>query len=222
MGSVAAGEAWPRTALGSGPLPAEVGSTGLLARADWVTSLHSFPVTLPLVEMVKDLNDAWRDCLVGYASSPRMLAEQTARGRLDDAFTHSPGIRIHSIVFRSPLTRCRSITAYQVCQTPRGAEIAVIAAEPFDREALEREIEAGLAGVGLPRPRVTMQERETIPRTSGGQKLRRFVPLPDRGLLCRWRPGSSLAYSLISVDRREVGHGVGDHLNQSQCLWREG
>ena len=277
--------------------------SGLLARADWITSLHSFPVTLPLAEIVRGLNDAQPDCLVGYASSLRMLAEEAlagrlrakprlvlsggepltleeaqtlkiawgasifdcygstevgilamnggstaglylnddlaiiepvdaqgravepgersaslyvtplrhrslpllryelgdevallaepcpeglafrridhVQGRLDDVFTYSPGIRVHPIVFRSPLTRCRSITAYQVCQTPHGADIAVIAAEPFDREALEREIEAGLVGVGLPRPRVTIEERETIPRTSGGQKLRRFVPLPD-------------------------------------------
>jgi phenylacetate-coenzyme A ligase PaaK-like adenylate-forming protein len=279
--------------------------SGLLAKADWITSLHLFPVTLPLVEIVKGLNEARPDCLVGYASSLRMLAEETlagrlrakpkprlvisggepltleesqtlkiawgasifdcygstevgvlavnggstaglylnddlaivepvdaqgravepgersaklyvtplrhrslpllryelgdevallaepcpeglafrridhVQGRLDDVFTYSPGICIHPIVFRSPLTRCRSITAYQVRQTPRGADIAVIAAEPFDREALEREIEAGLAGVGLPRPRVTIEERETIPRTSGGQKLRRFVALPD-------------------------------------------
>jgi hypothetical protein len=53
----------------------------------------------------------------------------------------------------------------------------VVAAGSFDREALLREIEAGLAGVGLPRPCVTIEQVEGIPRTSGGQKLKRFVPL---------------------------------------------
>jgi phenylacetate-coenzyme A ligase PaaK-like adenylate-forming protein len=275
--------------------------TGLLGRTEWVQSFHSFPVTLPLDEIVKGLNDIHPDGLLGYASSLRMLAEETLAGRLqakprlilsggepltledsqllkiawgatvfdcygstevgilamnggstaglylsddiaiiepvdlqgravepgersaklyvtplarrtlpllryelgdevtllsepcpegisfrriehiqgrhDDIFTYPPDIRVHPIVFRSPLTRCRSITAYQVRQTPRGADIAVVAAGSFDREALLREIEAGLAGVGLPRPCVTIEQVEEIPRTSGGQKLKRFVPL---------------------------------------------
>jgi phenylacetate-coenzyme A ligase PaaK-like adenylate-forming protein len=277
--------------------------SGLLGRAEWISSFHLLPVTLPIAEIVKGLNHLQPDCLIGYASSLRMLAQETLasrlqvkprlvisagepltleesqtlkiawgasifdcygtteagilamnggstvglylsddtaivepvdaqgcaveagersaklyvtplrhrtvpllryeledevtllaepcpeglsfrridhiQGRLDDIFTYSPGIRVHPIVFRSPLTRCRPITAYQVRQTPRGADIAAIAAEPFDQGALVQEIEAGLARIGLPRPRVTIDEVETIPRTPGAQKLRRFVPLPD-------------------------------------------
>jgi len=279
--------------------------TGLLARTEWVKSFHSFPVTLPLAEIVKGLNEVRPDCLLGYASSLRMLAEETLagrlevkpglvisggepltleesqvlkiawgssvfdcygstevgvlamnggstdglylsddisiiepvdhqgravapgersaklyvtplghrtlpllryevgdevtlrsepcpeglafrriehiQGRLDDIFTYPPDLRVHPIVFRSPLTRCQPITAYQVRQTPSGADIAVLATASFDPEALVREIEAGLAGVGLARPRVMIEQVEAIPRTSGGQKLRRFVPLPDSG-----------------------------------------
>jgi phenylacetate-coenzyme A ligase PaaK-like adenylate-forming protein len=275
--------------------------SGLISKTDWGTSFHSFPVTLPFAEIVKGLNEAQPDFLIGYASSLRMLAEETLagrlpveprlvlsggepltleesqllkiawgasifdcygstevgvlamnggstaglylsddisiiepvdhqgravepgersakayvtplrhrtlpllryelrdevtllaepcpegipfrriehiQGRLDDIFTYPPDIRVHPIAFRSPLTRCRAITAYQVRQTPRGADIAVMASEQFDREALVREIEGGLAGLGLPRPRVTIEWVETIPRTSGGQKLMRFVPL---------------------------------------------
>jgi phenylacetate-coenzyme A ligase PaaK-like adenylate-forming protein len=275
--------------------------SGLLSRTEWIDSFHSFPVTLPLAEIVKRLNDVLPDYLLGYASSLRMLAEETLAGRLqvkprlilsggepltledsqlltiawgatvfdcygstevgilamnggataglylsddiaiiepvdrqgraiepgersaklyvtplarrtlpllryelgdevtllsepcpegvsfrriehvqgrhDDIFTYPPDIRVHPIVFRSPLTRCRSITAYQVRQTPRGAAISVVAAGSFDREALLREIEAGLAGVGLSQPRVKIEQVEGISRTSGGQKLRRFVPL---------------------------------------------
>jgi phenylacetate-coenzyme A ligase PaaK-like adenylate-forming protein len=99
------------------------------------------------------------------------------QGRHDDIFTYPPDVRVHPIAFRSPLTRCRFITAYQVRQTPRGAAISVVATGPFDRKVLVREIEAGLTGVGLSRPRVAIEQVEALPRTSGGQKLKRFVPL---------------------------------------------
>jgi phenylacetate-coenzyme A ligase PaaK-like adenylate-forming protein len=261
--------------------------SGLLGRAELISSFHLLPVTLPIAEIVKGLNDLQPDCLVGYASSLRMLAEETlanrlqvkprlvisagepltleefqtlkiawgasvfdcygsteagilaasggstaglylsddtaivepvdaqgcavepgersaklyvtplrhrtvpllryeiedevtllagpcpeglsfrridhVQGRLDDIFTYSPGIRVHPIVFRSPLTRCRSITAYQVRQTPRGADIAAIAVGPFDRK----------------RSRQALTVSGSLARGSRSKRWRRSRALPE-------------------------------------------
>ncbi len=48
--------------------------------------------------------------------------------------------------------------------------------QPPDLVALRRDLETGLATLGLPHPAVTLRIVDTIPRQTTG-KTRRFVPL---------------------------------------------
>jgi len=98
-------------------------------------------------------------------------------GRVDEIFDYGDGVTIHPIVFRSPLTKRPEISAYQVRQTPVGAEIRIVARGELDLASLERDIEAGLRGGGVPRPQVRIEYTDAIARTENGQKLRRFVPV---------------------------------------------
>jgi len=101
-------------------------------------------------------------------------------GRVDEIFDYGRGVIIHPIVFRSPLTKRPEISAYQVRQTPRGAEIRIVADSELDLASLECDIEAGLRGGGVPHPEVRIQHTDAIARTANGQKLRRFVPVGAR------------------------------------------
>ena len=83
---------------------------------------------------------------------------------------------MHPHVFRSPLSLRRQIVEYQVSQTERGAAVTVRAAAPFDVGALESEIAAGLARLGLAEPVVSVSTVEQLARQHSG-KLKRFVSL---------------------------------------------
>ncbi|MGH8972700.1 MAG: phenylacetate--CoA ligase family protein [Acidimicrobiia bacterium] len=99
-------------------------------------------------------------------------------GRLDDSFDYG-GVTVHPHVFRSPLGKRRQIIEYQVCQTPRGAEVAARSVGPVDIPALEVEIAGELVRLGLPSPEVTVTAVERLARQSSG-KLKRFIPLAGR------------------------------------------
>jgi phenylacetate-CoA ligase len=82
---------------------------------------------------------------------------------------------VHPHVFRSLLGRERAIVEYQVLQTPRGADVTVCCDRRADLPALQAEITAALARLGLASPDVSVSAVERIGRQATG-KLRRFVP----------------------------------------------
>jgi len=131
--------------------------------------------TLPLLryEVTDEVTLLDEPCPKG--SSFRRIAR--VEGRLDDCFTYEGGVRIHPIVFRSPLTREHGITAYQVRQLEQGAAIQVLAEGSVDCASLARSIERGLAKAGLIAPRVSIEQVTSIERTRNGAKLKRFLPL---------------------------------------------
>jgi phenylacetate-coenzyme A ligase PaaK-like adenylate-forming protein len=139
----------------------------------YVTPLHHRTLPLLRYELTDEVTLLPEPC--PHGSSFGRIAR--VEGRLDDCFTYRGGVRVHPIVFRSPLTRHRSITAYQVRQSERGATISLEAGSAVDCDVLAREIESGLAGVGLTEPRVSIERVPSIKRTHHGAKLRRFVPL---------------------------------------------
>jgi phenylacetate-CoA ligase len=149
-------------------------------RADkvYLTNLvnHALPlIRYELTDQIELLDDP-APCPCG--STHRRIADPY--GRLDDLFTYG-AVAVHPHLFRSPLSRRPEIVEYRVRQTPAGATVAVRATGPFDAAALAVEITAGLAGVGVPRPRVDVEVTERLPRPVSG-KLSRFEPLavPDR------------------------------------------
>ncbi len=139
----------------------------------YATPLHHRSVPLLRYEVTDEVTLLDEPC--PHGSNFRRIGR--VEGRQDDCFDYGGGVRIHPIVFRSPLTRARSITAYQVCQTERGAAITVVASGSAACDSLAGTIETGLANAGLAEPRVCVEQVASIGRTSHGGKLKRFVPL---------------------------------------------
>lgn len=144
-------------------------------RADKVYLTNLYNHALPLVryeltDEVELLADP-EPCPCGCTH--RRIADP--RGRLDDTFTYG-AVRVHPHVVAAALARRREVVEYQVRQTPDGAAVTVRATGPFDTAGLAADVAAGLAGVGVPDPRVTVETADRIPRPASG-KLARFVPL---------------------------------------------
>jgi phenylacetate-CoA ligase len=99
------------------------------------------------------------------------------RGRADDIFVYSGGIKIHPLVFRTPLGQNPDIAEYQVRQTEDGAEIGVVTTGPLDVASLRRELVAGLAQAGLDNPRIGIALVDKLERHEETGKLKRFIPL---------------------------------------------
>ena len=146
-------------------------------RADKIYLTNLFNHTLPLIryEITDEVTLLDGPCRCG--SGHRLIADP--QGRLDDTFDYGQ-IAVHPHVFRSPLSRHRSIIEYQIRQTARGATITVVCDGPADLPALEAELAAGLTGIGVPSPQVSVTPAASIERHATG-KLRRFVPLADAG-----------------------------------------
>jgi phenylacetate-coenzyme A ligase PaaK-like adenylate-forming protein len=98
-------------------------------------------------------------------------------GRHDDVFVYPDGTRIHPLVFRSPLGRIAAITEYQVLQTARGAEVAVVLNGSVGTERIADDLTKALQSAGLADPVVIVRCEERLDRLPSG-KVRRFVPLP--------------------------------------------
>ena len=95
-------------------------------------------------------------------------------GRLDDTFTYPNGTAVHPHVFRSCLDQ-QHLIEYQVCQTARGADIAVVTSGAVDTDAVASRIERALGELGIPSPEVTVTLVDAVDRQPSG-KLKRFVP----------------------------------------------
>ena len=139
-----------------------------------VTSL--FGRTMPLIRY--ELTDvpipSDRLCSCG-AAFPLIKAVQ---GRSDDIFIYPGDVRIHPLVFRTPLGHNSAIEQYQVHQTERGARIGVIATGPIDTAALTKELVDALAKAGLADAEIEIDLVDTLERHKETGKLRRFIPLP--------------------------------------------
>jgi phenylacetate-CoA ligase len=149
--------------------------TGVRSDKIFLTNLYNHALPLIRYEITDELTALDEACPCGSAF--RRVGDPN--GRLDDSFRYR-GVLVHPHVFRSPLGNCRPIVQYQVHQTARGAAIAVRATGPFDGRALETEIAAGLARLGVPDPEVTVTAVDHIDRQYSG-KLKRFVPLAPAG-----------------------------------------
>jgi phenylacetate-coenzyme A ligase PaaK-like adenylate-forming protein len=143
-------------------------------RADKIYLTNLFNHTLPLIryEITDEVTLLDGPCRCG--SGHRLIADP--QGRLDDTFTYGQ-VAVHPHVFRSPLSRHRSIIEYQVRQTARGATITVVCDGPAQLPALEAELITQLTELGVPSPMVSVTPAASIERHATG-KLRRFVPLP--------------------------------------------
>jgi phenylacetate-coenzyme A ligase PaaK-like adenylate-forming protein len=98
-------------------------------------------------------------------------------GRRDHLFTYAEGVTVHPHVFRSALLQVPDVTDYQVRQTTRGAEIAVLARSDTALEGVRASLTAALWEMGLVDPVVSVTAVAHLPRKADTGKLVRFIPL---------------------------------------------
>ncbi|MCA1845474.1 MAG: hypothetical protein LC792_20230, partial [Actinobacteria bacterium] len=126
--------------------------TGVRSSRILLTNLFNHALPLIRYEITDELTVVDEPCPCG--SSFTRIGDP--HGRLDDTFDYGNGLVVHPHNFRSPLSSYAQVVEYQVCQTRRGAVVAVRIAAPCDEGALAAELTAGLARLGLPDPEVTV------------------------------------------------------------------
>jgi phenylacetate-coenzyme A ligase PaaK-like adenylate-forming protein len=147
---------------------------GVTSDKVFITNLYN--LALPLIRYEISDQVVWLDQACDCPWPHRRIGD--VQGRLDDVFAYND-VKVHPHVFRSVLSRHKTVTAYQVRQTAQGAAISVQLIGDLRREDLEREIEEALKKVGLADPTVSVAPVEAIGRGATG-KLKRFVPLEGR------------------------------------------
>jgi phenylacetate-CoA ligase len=100
----------------------------------------------------------------------------TVRGRADDVL-HYGGFDVHPIAIRAVMVKTPAVTDYQVRQTSRGIDVALVADGSLDPAWLCDRLREALADAGLESPTVTARVVPALERQPGTGKLRRFVPL---------------------------------------------
>jgi phenylacetate-coenzyme A ligase PaaK-like adenylate-forming protein len=103
----------------------------------------------------------------------------TVDGRRDDELRYEGGLVVHPIVIRSVLVNTRQVTEYQVRQTRRGIDLAVVTNARLDEAELASRLRASLLGAGLREPQVLVRvvDPSGIERHGVTGKTRRFIPM---------------------------------------------
>jgi phenylacetate-CoA ligase len=87
---------------------------------------------------------------------------------------------VHPFVIGTPLLRAPAVREFQVRQTERGADLAVVVDGDLDVAALTAAVRDNLRLAGLPGPLVTLRRVEALDRDPLTGKARRFIPLARR------------------------------------------
>jgi phenylacetate-CoA ligase len=99
----------------------------------------------------------------------------TVEGRADDTFRYGD-VTIDPLVIRTVMVRTPAALEYQVRQTGRGIDLAVVTAGPLDHAALAAALTRSLRAAGLPDPQVHLRRVPDIARHPQTGKARRFIP----------------------------------------------
>ena len=120
----------------------------------------------------------------------------TVDGRADDTFRYGR-IAIDPLVIRTVMVRTPAALEYQVRQTSRGIDIAVVAGGHLDHAALAASLEHALRAAGLPDPQVHIRQVPDIGRhPETGKARRRWPSRPsDRRRRTRGHPRWPAAWS---------------------------
>jgi phenylacetate-coenzyme A ligase PaaK-like adenylate-forming protein len=134
-----------------------------------ITNLHN--LTQPLIRY--ELTDT-------FTASPGTerggYLHAAVEGR-DDGVLRYGDVSIHPHVVRTVLASSAPVTEYQVRQTERGIDVAVVAGDDADQAALTAALAGRLRRAGLPEPEVTVRVVAGIARHPDTGKARRFIPL---------------------------------------------
>jgi phenylacetate-CoA ligase len=146
------------------PVPEGVPSAKAL-----VTNLHNR--TQPLIRY--ELTDRF----VRHPSDPRTgVVRATVEGRADDVFQYAD-VAVDPLVIRTVMVRTTAAREYQVRQTARGIDIAIIAEGELNPTVVAAALAQSLNAAGLPDPEVGVREVTDIARHPETGKARRFIPL---------------------------------------------
>ena len=145
------------------PVPDGVASSRVL-----VTNLHN--LTQPLIRY--ELTDRFTPA----ANPAGGFLRASVDGRADDLFRY-PAASVHPFVIGTPLLRAPAVREFQVRQTERGADLAVVADGDLDVAALTAAVRDSLHQSGLPGPQVTLRRVQALDRDPLTGKARRFIPL---------------------------------------------
>ena len=134
-----------------------------------ITNLHN--LTQPLIRY--ELTDSFTAC---PGAAPGGHLQATANGRDDGMLWYGP-IAVHPLAVRTVMAASASVTEYQVRQTQRGVDIAMVAGRGLDQAGLAARLTNSLGRSGLPDPEVTVRVVDAIARNPDTSKARRFIPL---------------------------------------------
>jgi phenylacetate-CoA ligase len=131
-----------------------------------VTNLHN--LTQPLIRY--ELTDRFTPA----GGSAGGFLRARVEGRADDVFRYDTA-SVHPSTLATPLLRAAAVREYQVRQTPRGADIAVVAESGLDDSSLAAAVEQSLRHAGVTEPHVTISRVQAITRDPRTGKVRRFI-----------------------------------------------
>jgi phenylacetate-CoA ligase len=133
-----------------------------------ITNLHN--LTQPLIRY--ELTDRFTPA--GASAGGYLRA--SVDGRSDDLFRYGEA-SVHPSVFAAVLLPVPAIREFQVRQTGRGADIAVVTDGEFDHDAVTAAIADGLRQAGVTSPHAVIRRVEALDRDAMTGKSRRFIPL---------------------------------------------
>jgi phenylacetate-CoA ligase len=189
-------------AFGVPPVNQFTSTEGLTGQSEPGGSVLSFASDMCIAELVDDDNQPVSDGipsakvlltnlynhtqpLIRYELTDRLSPHSAAAGhghlratvdgRADDIFGYGR-ITIDPLVIRTVMVRVPAALEYQVRQTSRGLDIAVVAGGRLDRAGLAASLEHSLRAAGLPHPQVSIRQVPDIARHPETGKARRFIP----------------------------------------------
>ena len=134
-----------------------------------ITNLHK--LTQPLIRY--ELTDSFTAC---PGAAPGGHLQATVHGRDNGMFWYGP-IALHPNAIGTVTAATAAVTEYQVRQTLRGVDIAVVGSNSLDQAVLAARLTDSLGRAGLPDPEVTVRVVDAIARNPDTGKARRFISL---------------------------------------------
>ena len=134
-----------------------------------VTNLHN--LTQPLIRY------ELTDCFVRYPGLPGSgYLRAEVEGRADEVLRYG-AVEVHPLVIATAMVKAPHVVEYQVRQTDRGVDVAVVTDGPVDLQGLADAIEGGLRKAGVVNATAAVRKVSVIPRHPETGKTRRFIPL---------------------------------------------
>jgi phenylacetate-CoA ligase len=189
-----------RGAFGAPPVSGFVSTEGLVGHSRLGGTVIRFATDMCLVELVDQDNRAVPDGtasakvlltnlhnrtqpLIRYELTDRFIRHPaagdaylhaTVEGRADEIFRYGP-VTIDPLVIRTAMVTTPGVVEYQVRQTDRGIDAAVVADGALDHTALASSLRQSLQAAGLRQPHVHLHEIAGIARHPQTGKTRRFI-----------------------------------------------